>query len=66
MTPKGIVQVDAELAEDGTTVVLYGYTKSPDRTYVALVDLPEPISPDSFDPAEWKKAATQALWVLHA
>jgi hypothetical protein len=68
MTTKGIIQIDAELTEDGKAVMLYGLTRSADRTYTALVDLPKPISEDSFDAddEQWKRAATRAAWVLHA
>ncbi len=43
----GIEQADAVLAEDGSTIMLYGHTSDPDVTYVATFPVP---------PVTWKRA----------
>jgi hypothetical protein len=47
-----IAEVDAELCEDGRTILLYGY--APDETlYLATIPLPFHVDPEGFMPDEW-------------
>lgn len=66
MRPHDVIQVDAELSEDGRTVVLYGHTRKADSIYIACVDLPKPLKELEFDPdpGRWQRKAKE--WVLYA
>lgn len=57
-------QVDAVLAEDHRTVLLYGYDRGK-NVYVASITMPCAISEDAFIPDEWR-AVENVQWRLVA
>lgn len=61
MTVTAIEQIDAVLAEDNRTVVLYGHTASADETLITSITLPIAIDPATFLPEEWSEAK-QLTW----
>ena len=50
-----IEPVDAVVAEDGRTIVIYFHTANPDQTPVATIDLPQGILPShlGLDDRDW-------------
>ncbi|MBB6411103.1 hypothetical protein HNQ71_003777 [Mesorhizobium sangaii] len=53
-TPESIEQVDAVLAEDGRTVILYGHTADENVTFAASIVLPMKVDDASFLKDEWR------------
>lgn len=50
--PPDVDQIDAVLCEDGVTIMFYGHSHDPDRTYVAAISRPHLINavlPSSLD-----------------
>jgi hypothetical protein len=66
--PEEIEQIDAELTEDGRSVMFYGAKSDPDRTYTSLIELPKPISESDFAPTDnkWRRRVKRLHWTLHA
>ncbi|MBZ9760321.1 hypothetical protein LB553_05455 [Mesorhizobium sp. CA8] len=54
-------QIDVVLAENGRTIVLYGYGKD-DALWMQSFDLPDPIKEENLDHQQWRAAARPEAW----
>ncbi|ESY37888.1 hypothetical protein X747_24800 [Mesorhizobium sp. LNJC384A00] len=63
-TPGEIDRIDEVLCEDDQHVIFYGHTPNDRITYLASIDLPEPIEPATFSGREWL-ACRNIRWTRH-